>query len=463
MSGTGARRLRRLIALLLVALLAATCGSVLPDPTRPGWVSPGLIGGGGWPYAGRPLAAADSHGASYLPDSSVVLLRDGRVRLVRFGTDEVLTLPRTDPRVTEAVQDEAGWLARGRIPGDGSAFRDMSARALLDLRLLTRPSGASVASWYGAWRYAWPRDSSFAAAAFAVSGHRAEARRVLRFLARVQNADGLWAARYEADGTAVTDGRAAQLDSLGWVLWATWFVGWHDRDRPAEMWPMVRRAADRLSDLLGADGLPPASSDYFERDPGTEQAPGRPTLGVAGPVLAGLRAATALAEETRHPRQAHRWGQAADRLESALDRHFAPYGYPRSPVAGGRMDTSVTFIAPPFGPADTQVTAAVLNAAYRLRLPNGGVLPGEKWAGDKTTAWTPEMALFALSAAAGERPGEAAVRLDWLSRHRTTLGALPEKVDAEGRPAAVAPLGWTASLVVLTLAALERPLPVPPA
>lgn len=466
MAGARARTVRRVIALSLAATLAATCGATLPDQRRPEWTSPGLVGGGGWPFAHEPMDAAEAIGASYLPDSSVVRLRNGRVRLIPFGGDSPVTVRRDDPRVEAAARSDRSWLAGGRVPGSGTAQRDMAARALLDLRLLTRPNGASTASWYGAWRYVWPRDSAFASAAFLVTGHQAEARRVLRFLAQVQTENGLWAARYEPDGSAVIDGRRPQLDSLGWVLWAGWLF--HERDPEAaadlpELWTMVRRSADRLAGSLDAEGLPPPSPDYFERNPAIEQDPRRPTLGVVAPVLTGLRAAADLARKTGRTAEERRWRQAAHRLSDAVARTFTPYGYPRSPIKDGLMDTSVTFLAPPFAPADPGVNAAVLEAAHRLALPNGGVLPGERWRGNKQVAWTPEMAMFALSAASSGRRDEAAGRLGWLSAHRTTLGVLPEKIDEKGRPAAVAPLGWTASVVLLSLAALENRLPVPPA
>ncbi|MEV5569276.1 glycoside hydrolase family 15 [Spirillospora sp. NPDC052269] len=586
--------MRRASALLLVSALAATCGVTLPETGTPEWASPGLVGGGGWPFAGDPLPVSEAHGARYLPDSSVVRLADGRVRLVPTGGEDAITVSGSDPRVAEAVRGDQTWLARGTVPGrlipwlkpcppagksrkprqddvlqstrdkigaaeprpsgpegpaqtgrtrpaDGgglsdeavvakgcvpvqarpkapgvgpaapapnrpstagkppkptatptptpsedsekaekngehdrltvgsaadkaTAYRDMAARALQDLRLLTRPNGASLASWYGAWRYSWPRDSAFAAAAFTVTDHPAEARRILRFLARVQTTKGMWAARYNPDGSPVADGRHAQLDSLGWVLWAAWFFHSENPDAAAdlpELWTMVRRAADQLTTSLGSDGLPPPSSDYWERAASSEQDPKRATLGVVGPVLAGLRAASALARELGHTDRADRYRVAAHRVEGGIATRFAPLGYPRSPLRGGLMDTSVTFLSPPFGPADQGVTDAVLSAAGKLTLPNGGVLPGERWSGNAKVAWTPEMALFTLSAAATGRPDEAMARLDWLSAHRTTLGALPEKVDEYGRPAAVAPLGWTSSLVVLSLSALEKPLPVP--
>ncbi|WP_207945921.1 glycoside hydrolase family 15 [Actinomadura sp. 7K534] len=470
----GTRTFRRTGALLLVAALIATGGATAPERTEPGWASPGLIGGGGWPFTGVPLPPEQADGASYLPDSSAVRLPDGRIRLIPSGGERPVTVEADDPRVRHAIHSDSAWLSQGTIPtggldpvtGTDPGYRDMAARALLDLRLLTRPNGASLASWYSKWRYAWPRDSAFAVAAFTVTGHPAEARRVLGFLSRVQNDDGMWAARYHANGTAVTDGRAAQLDSLGWVLWATWF---HQRHHPPadgevpDLWPMVRRAADHLALSLDAEGLPPASSDYWERDPRHEQDPRRPTLGVVGPVLAGLRSAADLAERRGEGGKAAEWRRAARRLSAAVDRQFAPYGYPRSPVPGGLMDTSVTFIAPPFAAADPAVTSAVIDAARKQALPNGGVLPGERWSGSPDVAWTPEVAMFGLTAAASGRTGDALSRLSWLSAHRTSLGVLPEKVGPAGRPAGPAPLGWTAALVLLSLSALEDPLPVPPA
>jgi hypothetical protein len=466
------RTVWRITALLLVATLVATCGATLPDRGTPGWGGAGLIGGGGWPFAGDPVSREDAAGAAYVPGSSVVRLKDGRVQLVPFGMETAITVSPDDPRVAAAVRSDRAWLARGTIPDGGKAvpevnrfvYQEMASRALLDLRLLTRPNGASQASWYGAWRYSWPRDSAFTAAAFVVTGHNAEARRILRFLARVQNENGQWAARYHPDGTAVADGREPQLDSLGWVLWSAWFFRAQAPEAAAELselWPMVERAADHLARSLDVEGLPPPSSDYWERDPETEEDPRRPTLGVVGPVLAGLRSAASFALGTGHKEKSNDWQKAAHRVAKAVEQQFAPYGYPRSPIEDGLMDTSVTFIAPPFAPQDSGVNAAVANAAVRQSLPNGGVLPGERWSGNPDEAWTPEVALFALTAASSGRTGEAVNRLDWLARHRTSLGVLPEKVDANGKPASVAPLGWTASLVLLTLAGLANSLPVP--
>lgn len=55
----------------------------------------------------------------------------------------------------------------------------------------------------------------------------------------------------------------------------------------------------------------------------------------------------------------------------------------------------------------------------------------------------------------GGRPAKAGPVLRWVLSKRNALGELPEKVDGAGRPASVAPLAWTGSIVVLSLVALE--------
>lgn len=67
----------------------------------------------------------------------------------------------------------------GRVPGRSPAQRAAAERALLGMRARLRPDGAMAAGWAPGWMYSWPRDSSFAAAAFAHSGHESEAYRIL--------------------------------------------------------------------------------------------------------------------------------------------------------------------------------------------------------------------------------------------------------------------------------------------
>lgn len=337
-------------------------------------------------------------------------------------------------------------------------YTDMAAQAVSDLRLLGMAGapGAQVAAWDPAWRYVWPRDSAFVVAALCTGHEHRRAEVILRYLLRVHPSDGLWQARYLPDGSGLApDARGVQLDGSGWVPWAVWYW-WRTntsgdegvRRTVSELWPMVAASADAALRSLGPTGLPSVSPDYWElRETSV-------TLGTAAPLLLGLRSAASLAMGMGHSVDSARWDAAADRLASAIEVTFGPYGYPRRVPSGG-MDAAVAFLAPPFAPRTAAVDAAVRNAVRRLRLPNGGLKPGERWRRDGI-AWTPETALFALVlASSGDRAG-AEELLSWLDAHRTAAGALPEQVSPDGRPIMVAPLGWTASLVLLTLSALNN-------
>jgi glucoamylase len=422
----------------------------------------GLIGDPSFPGPAFPVSPEEARGASYLPSSSVLRLPDGRLRYLPPGAAETVTVPPDDPGAAAAVAASRAWLEGGTVPGGDAAERRISGRALLDLRLLTRPNGAALAGVHPRWRSVWPRDASFVAVAFAATGHHELSYEILSFLASTQEPDGAWEARYDAAGTPVLDGRPRQLDAVGWFPWAAWY--WYvtaecrdcAEERAGMLWPAARAAAEVAVGSLGTDGLPPGGADYWEAETW------RPNLGTAAPLRTGLRAAADLARRLGHETEARRYAAAAGRIDAAIAREFAPIGYPRTTGARSGADAAVNFLAPPFAPPDPRVEEAIADAAERLRAPNGGVLPGERWPQDPTVAWTPETALFALSAAAADDEEAADRWLGWLAAHRTSLGAFPEKVSGDGKPKSAAPLGWTEAIMLLALAAKNEPLPVPP-
>jgi hypothetical protein len=451
---------RRPLALSVAVGLVALLGATRADRSPPLFAA-GLLGNRDALVSVTPDQA---HGAAYLERSTVLRLADGRLRYLPPGAAEPVTGPPGDPAALAVAAEERSWLAAGTVPGANAAERDAAARSLLFLRLLVRPGGAALAAETPYWAYVWPRDASFTAAALAVTGHRREAAAVLSFLASTQRADGTWPARSHPDGRPVDDGRPAQLDATGWVPWAAWLATdqGRDRDLAARRWPAVRAAADHAAAALGPDGLPPAGPDYWERH---ERAP---TLGTAAALLAGLRAAARLAgrvgerqqgpgRELAEGRRAA-WALAAERLERGVRRRFGAGGYQRHPGGGG-PDAAVTWLGPPFGPADPAVERAV-RATWRRLTVAGGAVPGRPWLGGDP--WTPATASFALAAmAAGDRAA-AEARLAWLLAHRTTLGAFPERVGRDnGAPRSVAPLAWTHALVVLTLVSRDRAVPTP--
>ncbi len=393
-----------------------------------------------------------------LASGTVARAPDGRVVEVSSGT--IHLVPGT--RVLEgagsarAVAEEQAWLAAGSVPAVPGLGTDLTRGALLDLHVLTQTYGVPVAGWTGPWRYVWPRDAAFAAVAFARTGHADDADRVLDFLGRVQPGDGVFQARYLPDGSGVPDDRGTQLDGVGWALWAT--AGVADTVPPAKRPAFVERhralversQAAALAATAGPTGLPPASPDYWE------VAERRPTLATAAVLKAGLQAAARLQTTVGDGPAAARATAGAQRLDRAVALAFGPAGFPRR--LGGRagsVDLGVALLLPPFADeVDPAAYARYASAGPVLARPAGGLAPGGSWRRDGVS-WTPTTATWALVAAGcGDR--ESAVGwLRWLAAHRTAEGSLPEKVLADGRPAAVAPLAWTAAAVVLTATELE--------
>jgi glucoamylase len=377
----------------------------------------------------------------------------------------------TEGRFGAGVSESAGtvaasrpavkaWLASGTVPGAGGPYAALSRTALADLHSLTQTGGGVLAASTANWHYVWPRDASFAAVAYARTGHRKDALAVLRYLQRVQASDGSFQARYLPTGSGPPDGRGIQDDDPGWVLWATQqlLAATPVADRAAtasELGPLVTRSLSRLVRLTETPaGLPPPSPDYWEM-PEIQL-----SLGIAAPTLIGLRAGADLTAGAvaglADPGLAARAGAAADRLQAAVVGRWQPAGYDRYGRGAG-PDAAVTFALPPYLPVALPGAAAVaLQAQRELKTPSGGLTPGASWPHPDGVSWTPETALFALAdAAEGDRTA-ADAWLTWLSAHRSLTGSLPEQVLPDGSAGPVAPLAWTDALVVLTLDQLDR-------
>ena len=445
-----------------------------PDPRR--WVRRGVTAAVTLVMAASPFLLTDPRSPwAHKDDPAFVeLYSDG---LAAAGTGEAPELvpagtlatylpgsrvldpgPDADPAaVTRAVAQAAqarAWLAEGTVPGAGGPYEDLARDALLDVRALLLDDGAALAGWSARWRYVWPRDASFVAVALARTGHVDDAVDVLAFLQRVQHRSGAFEARYLPDGSGPPDDRGRQTDGTGWVLWATAavLVDLPDDDARREVADRLRRLVDRsttrileLTDRRG--GLPPPSADYWE------VGESRLTLGTAAPLLAGLHAAAdvydVLGEDERAATAKERAGVLAAAVVEEFGPRFARY-------ADGRdADAASAFLLPPFQPEPLPgALRAWRDSAARMARPAGGLAPGEGWKQDGIS-WTPQTSLYGwVAAVAGDR-AEAQRRLSWIDAHRTPSGAIPEKVLADGSPAAVAPLSWSAACVLLALEELD--------
>lgn len=350
-------------------------------------------------------------------------------------------------------------------PGAG-LLAELEESALLDLHSLTWALPSPVAAWTPYWRYTWPRDTAHVIDALASRRQAEWALELLGQLAALQRPDGTFEARYIPGTTRAPDGRPPQFDGVGWFLWAAARV--LAPLLPAPLSPALSRALSRAALALmeataGPSRLPAPSPDYWERP---ER---RLTLGTAAMTLAGLHAAARLAEvgALEVPATPALLARARD-VEAAIARKFGRRGFQRY-AHGGGVDAGLLMLLPPyrtFSPGDSplddalmrgvgSLTARVDQAFLRMARPAGGVAPAESWKRDGIT-WTPQTAMFAQAYAHLEQPARSRELLSWLARHRTSAGALSEKVLADGSPAAVAPLSWTAALVLATLTALDE-------
>ncbi|NUU18922.1 glycoside hydrolase family 15 [Cellulomonas humilata] len=405
-------------------------------------------------YAGGlrvPLAVGTD--ATFLPGTHVV--DPAASTLTRVVTGAAPTGHQATVRAAATVAGrQRAWLASGTVPGAGGPYEDMARAALLDLHALMLPDGAAVAAWSEKWRYVWPRDASFVAVALARTGHVDDALEILGFLDRVQSPDGSFQARYLPDGSGPPDERGVQTDGTGWALWAAGMVlaeiaDPDDRAAAAEqLRPLLLRSTRHAIDLVARDGLPPASPDYWEVP---EDAL---TLGTVAPLVAGLQQASGVLVLTGDDALARSAFDASIRSKVAVIRAFGPTGFGRY-ADGGHADAASAFLLPPF------LTAAVPGAdeawrasAVAMVRPANGLAPGAGWR-DDGVSWTPQTSLYAWVAAESGDADLADGWLTFLDTHRTPSGSLPEKVLADGSPAAVAPLGWSAACVLLALDALE--------
>lgn len=349
------------------------------------------------------------------------------------------------------------WLAEGTIPGAGQGYADLATTALLDLRALTTPEGGVLAGPSTNWRYVWPRDASFVAAAYTGTGHPSDAIAILEFLQEVQEEDGSFHARYLPDGSGVPDERGLQTDGTAWALWsldrlltAAPELGLDPEALRGQFTPLIERSTDYLlAQTSTASGLPLPSADYWEHQET------QVTLGTAAPVLAGLEASEQIYRHADLAERADTLGARAEQLRSAITEDFGQYGYGRYPQRTAQ-DAAVAFTLPPFlaEPLPGALVAWQTSIGPMQR-PAGGLAPGASWR-EPSMSWTPETALYAWAAASNDQDVLAEQWIAWIDEHRTATGSIPEKVGPDGSPAHVAPLTWSGALVLLTLTELDQ-------
>ncbi|HEU4906479.1 MAG TPA: glycoside hydrolase family 15 protein, partial [Solirubrobacterales bacterium] len=310
-----------------------------------------------------------------------------------------------------AAARDRRWLKRAK-PLSGAAppwARRLYRRSLLVLRASVAPNGAAVAGARPGWAYVWPRDAATVAIALAESGYRREARRIARFLTRL---DLHAAARFDTTGAPVP-GRAAQGDAAGWVAAAA-----RAADIPAR--PQRYRWRDRADYQEGATG------DYL----------GNALVASASGVLFV-------------PHRSERHTGSSEALRRAFAGMAGLVRIEAEPESG--WDSAAAWGVRPF--AQPSLFPAIRRTLHRAAGSSGrfGIVPSQQWHGGEDP-WTAPTAWVALGLAAlGDRRAALRLMAD-LRRAATPLGLLPERVDAAtGAPASTTPLAWSHAFAVLAI------------
>lgn len=400
----------------------------------------------------RTVVPLFSQTVAYRSDQVRVLVTTaGSVDGLRPGTRLFADLPEDSPaarRSRDFWDLTAPWRSRIDAAHEGHEMRsvlaDLAGSALRDLWVLADDLPAPVAGWSTSWRYIWPRDAAFCAVALARVGDVDRAVAVLGHLQSIQAEDGWFEARYAPGTDRPPDDRDRQFDGTGLVLWALAEVsrtvpGSERSQLLDEFAPLISTSRDALlRETQDGTGMPPVSPDYWEvRERSV-------TLGLMASTLTGLRAAGELTGEDRAQ-------EAARSFSALLTDTFGAHGFQRYRRRGG-SDSALAFLGATGG-EDVVPLQQLLDLRRELARPGGGIAPGADWKADGIS-WTPSTSLLALALARAGAPDPAREMLGWLAEHRTAAGSLPEKVLFDGRPAAVAPLAWTAANVLLTLDAL---------
>ena len=264
----------------------------------------------------------------------------------------------------------------------------------------------------GGYHLVWPRDLVESAGALLAAGAPHDVRRVLRYLAVTQEADGHWPQNMWLDGTPYWSG--VQMDETGFPILLVDLARRHgalDDAALARLWPMVRRAAG----FLARNG-PVTPQDRWEEDPGYSPF----TLAVE---VAALLCAADLADAHEPPLAAH-LRETADAWNSAIEHWTYVTGSELARKVG--VDGYYVRIAPPeeadaaspsagFVPIKNRPLGQSLEAAEHIVSPDALAL-----------------VRFGLRAADDPRVVNTVKAIDALLRVETPAGPLWRRYNGDG-------------------------------
>ncbi|MCI4358260.1 MAG: glycoside hydrolase family 15 protein [Thermoplasmata archaeon] len=352
------------------------------------------------------------------------------------------------------------WVPRhlgSRVSGFGEPIRRLVRSSVLVLKhcsgtngsIIASPDSRSLAIGGDSYNYCWWRDGGYVSMAMDDSGMGEYADRFLHFALQCQSPDGAFVHRHFPDGEIGSTWHPppfVQVDQTASVVAAAWhhLERGADPDTFLELWPMVKRAANFLTDFRDeATGLSAASFDLWEERFGVHA---YSSAAVAHALEGAARIAETLGKD--YPR----WRIASQEIRRGVLEHL--------------WDPKLGRFIRSLAPRDERIDASLLLALDLNLLPHDD--PRFRSTVDAVTErlWSKEVGGLAryeddgyyghenpwivctlwLSAAHLRMGNRTRGRelIDWVVQHTPASGLLPEQVDARtGEPKSATPLTWS--------------------
>lgn len=394
-----------------------------------------------------------------------------------------------DERLRKTLAWWQQWLAPSaetlqRLPEE---LRIAAQKSLLIIKAHCDDRGSVLASGdssiynYGRdyYCYCWPRDAAYALWPLIRLGHFEEARRFFAFARDTMHPDGYLMHKYQPDRAIgstwhpLVHGKHSELaiqeDETAAVIFMIreYLQASGDTAYVQNLYhTFVEPGANFMAGYIDEEtGLPHASYDLWEQLFLT-------TTYSTCVTIAGLEAASSIAETLDHPAEASRWKKAADGIRANLHKLVTDSGYFRrgqllQPAGDNTYNDSMD-ISSLYGPfmyarlplEDRHLSATLQEAEQKIldTGPIGGVIryPGDDYFLSKPqyggNPWIVGTLWLAQLYQSSGRQQDAEKLLQWALDRRLPSGVLSEQFDPEtGAPLGVAPLVWSHAELVNTI------------
>lgn len=386
--------------------------------------------------------------------------------------------------------DWQDWISSGDVDMPDLYKRSIQHSLLIikahcDERGSVLASGDSSIFNYGRdyYCYCWPRDAAYALWPLIRLGHFVEAKRFLEFARDTMHPDGYLMHKYQPDRAIGStwhplvhghrkelaiqeDETASVILMVGELYEAT-----QDKTIIENFYKsFISPAAEFMATFVDEQtGLPHASYDLWEEKFLT-------STYTVSTVIGGLQTAAKLAQVLERAHDAIKWEQAAESIQSNLDKLYHTDGYFRkgfllqeddsllyddtldiSSLYGPFMYAGLALDDERFQSTATHIENRILNQS-----PSGGVL---RYENDnyfltkrqyKGNPWLVSTLWLAQYYAATKQTEKAQGLMDWSLAREQNSGVLSEQYDPEtAKPLGVSPLVWSHAELVNTLLDLQ--------